>query len=56
MVVTGLFSACSFVGAEGRLTASARVQLLPAGEFRSLDGAADRGQRLVYRRRHRRDP
>jgi hypothetical protein len=32
------FSACAFVGAKGRLTASARVQLLPAGEFRSLDG------------------
>lgn len=32
------FSACAFVGAEGRLTASTRVQLLPAGEFRSIDG------------------
>lgn len=32
------FSACAFVGAKDRLTASARVQLLPAGEFRSLDG------------------
>jgi phage I-like protein len=31
-------SACAFVGADGRLVASERVQLLPAGEFRSLDG------------------
>lgn len=31
-------SACAFVGEGGPLQASERVQLLPAGEFRSLDG------------------
>lgn len=31
-------SACAFVGEGASLTASERVQLLPAGEFRSLDG------------------
>ncbi|HMW55135.1 MAG TPA: phage protease [Accumulibacter sp.] len=59
-------AACAFVGSGARLTASERVQLLPSGEFRSLDGRptecaawyidGDIAQRLIDEARARKTP